>query len=136
MTFEPHGRGRILRVTGPLVEAEYIGGTAMSDLVALGDAGLPGEVVAIRDRVVTVQAYEYTGGPAPGAPVRPLGRPLSAPLGPGLLGGIFDGLLRPPAAAGAWLEQALARVDLALEQSEHEDAVRRRWAARALADDT
>ena len=31
------------------------------------------------------------------------------------------------------LEQALARVDLALEQSE--DAVRRRWAARALADD-
>ncbi|WP_406437208.1 V-type ATP synthase subunit D [Streptomyces sp. NBC_01613] len=34
------------------------------------------------------------------------------------------------------LEQALARVDLALQQSEHEDAVRRRWAARALADDT
>ncbi|MEV0738491.1 V-type ATP synthase subunit D [Streptomyces sp. NPDC050549] len=32
------------------------------------------------------------------------------------------------------LEQALARVDLALEQSEHEDAVRRRWAARALQD--
>ncbi|NBM18827.1 V-type ATPase, D subunit [Streptomyces sp. GC420] len=27
------------------------------------------------------------------------------------------------------LEQALARADLALEQSEHEDAVRRRWAA-------
>ncbi|MGW3108963.1 V-type ATP synthase subunit D [Streptomyces sp. NPDC001100] len=32
------------------------------------------------------------------------------------------------------LEQALARVDLALEQSEHEDAVRRRWAARVLQD--
>ncbi|MEU6379861.1 V-type ATP synthase subunit D [Streptomyces sp. NPDC046909] len=32
------------------------------------------------------------------------------------------------------LEQALARADLALEQSEHEDAVRRRWAARALED--
>jgi len=104
MTLESHGRGRIVRVTGPLVEAEDIGGTAMSDLVALGEAGLPGEVVAIRDRVVTVQAYEYTGGLAPGAPVHPLGRPLSAPLGPGLLGGIFDGLLRPLAAAGAWLE--------------------------------
>jgi V/A-type H+-transporting ATPase subunit D len=32
------------------------------------------------------------------------------------------------------LEQALARVDLALEQSEHEDAVRRRWAAQAHED--
>ncbi|MFF4603208.1 V-type ATP synthase subunit D [Streptomyces sp. NPDC001339] len=31
------------------------------------------------------------------------------------------------------LEQALARVGLALEQSEHEDAVRRRWAARQRA---
>lgn len=34
------------------------------------------------------------------------------------------------------LERALARVDLALEQSEHEDAVRRRWAARAREDGT
>ncbi|MFF4948783.1 V-type ATP synthase subunit D [Streptomyces chattanoogensis] len=31
------------------------------------------------------------------------------------------------------LEQTLARVDLALEQSEHEDAVRRQWAARQQA---
>ncbi|GAU69807.1 V-type ATP synthase subunit A [Streptomyces sp. NBRC 110611] len=30
------------------------------------------------------------------------------------------------------LEQALARIDLALEQGEHEDAVRRRWAARRV----
>ncbi|MCK8437268.1 V-type ATPase, D subunit [Streptomyces sp. D2-8] len=30
------------------------------------------------------------------------------------------------------LETALARVELALEQTEHEDAVRRRWAARTL----
>ncbi|WP_258314721.1 V-type ATP synthase subunit A [Streptomyces sp. Act143] len=104
MTHAPHGTGRILRVTGPLVEAEGMAGTAMNDLVALGEKGLPGEVVAIRDTVVTVQAYEYTGGLAPGMTVRPLHRPLSATLGPGLLGGIFDGLLRPLAAAGAWLE--------------------------------
>ncbi|MFD8307525.1 V-type ATP synthase subunit D [Streptomyces sp. NPDC059690] len=32
------------------------------------------------------------------------------------------------------LEDALARADTALEQSEHEDAVRRRWAARASDD--
>ncbi|MER8007501.1 V-type ATP synthase subunit D [Streptomyces sp. NPDC094149] len=34
------------------------------------------------------------------------------------------------------LEHALSRADAALEQSEHEDAVRRRWAARALGDRT
>ncbi|WP_432118564.1 V-type ATP synthase subunit A [Streptomyces sp. bgisy032] len=104
MTREPGGAGRIVRVAGPLVQAEGLGGTAMNDLVALGEAGLPGEVVAIRDTVVTVQAYEYTGGLAPGMPARPLGRPLTAALGPGLLGGIFDGLLRPLSTTGAWLE--------------------------------
>ena len=46
-------------------------------------------------RVCDVQVYEYTGGLGPGAPAWPLGRPLSARLGPGLLGGVFDGLLRP-----------------------------------------
>ncbi|MEU9124983.1 V-type ATP synthase subunit A [Streptomyces sp. NPDC048506] len=93
----------ILRVAGPLVEMEYADGTAMYDLVALGDAGLPGEVVAIKGNVVTVQAYEYTGGLAPGHSARPLRIPLSARLGPGLLGGIFDGLLRPLAGSGEWL---------------------------------
>ncbi|MFI6559466.1 V-type ATP synthase subunit A [Streptomyces sp. NPDC050534] len=104
VTATRHGTGRILRVAGPLVEAEHVGGTAMHDLVALGERELPGEVVAIRDAVITIQAYEYTGGLAPGMPCRPLGRPLSAELGPGLLGGIFDGLLRPLQTAGAWLE--------------------------------
>ncbi|MFD8234777.1 V-type ATP synthase subunit A [Streptomyces sp. NPDC059696] len=103
MTDPSGGNGRVLRVAGPLVEAEGLGGTAMNDLVALGETELPGEIVAIRDSVITVQAYEYTGGLAPGMPARALGRPLTAALGPGLLGGIFDGLLRPLPAAGTWL---------------------------------
>lgn len=94
---------RILRVTGPLVEMEYAGGTAMYDLVSIGPAGLPGEVVAISGDVVTVQAYEYTGGLAPGQTALAQGRPLSVRLGPELLGGIFDGLLRPLSGAGDWL---------------------------------
>ncbi|WP_405577272.1 V-type ATP synthase subunit A [Streptomyces sp. NBC_01092] len=94
---------RILRVTGPLVEMEYTGGIAMYDVVSLGPAGLPGEVVAISGDVVTVQAYEYTGGLAPGQTALPQGRPLSVWLGPELLGGIFDGLLRPLSGAGDWL---------------------------------
>ncbi|MFF7490087.1 V-type ATP synthase subunit A [Streptomyces luteogriseus] len=94
---------RILRVTGPLVEMGYAGGIAMYDLVSLGPAGLPGEVVAISGDVVTVQAYEYTGGLAPGQTAVPQGRPLSVGLGPELLGGIFDGLLRPLSGADDWL---------------------------------
>ncbi|MCM2579750.1 V-type ATP synthase subunit A [Streptomyces meridianus] len=91
---------RILRVAGPLVETEHRGATAMNDLVLLGRAAVPGEVVSVRNDVVTIQAYEYTGGLVPGDPARPLGEPLSARLGPGLLGGVFDGLLRPLSEGG------------------------------------
>lgn len=99
----------VTRVSGPLVEVEGLPGVAMSSVVELGPARLPGEVVAIHDGLLTVQAYEYTGGLGPGAEVRSPGRPLSAPLGPGLLGGVYDGLLRPLVGAGRWLDPAVAR---------------------------
>ncbi|MFE3632731.1 V-type ATP synthase subunit A [Streptomyces sp. NPDC059168] len=96
-----HGAApRILRVCGPLVEMECPASVAMHDLVSLGAAGLPGEVVAVHGGTGTVQAYEYTGGLAPGQPAEPLGRPLSVALGPGLLGGVFDGLLRSLSGVG------------------------------------
>ncbi|MFE6685869.1 V-type ATP synthase subunit A [Streptomyces sp. NPDC057743] len=91
---------RIRRVAGPLVEVENTGRIAMNDLVLLGAAEVPAEVVAVTTSRVTVQAYEYTGGLAPGHSCRPLGRPLTARLSPDLLGGVFDGLLRPLATAG------------------------------------
>ena len=95
--------GRVTRVSGPLVEVTGLAGVSMGEIVALGEYGLPGEVVAIRGDVSTVQAYEYTGGLEPGDPARGQGAPLSALLGPHLLGGVFDGLLRPLSAAGVWL---------------------------------
>ncbi|MGZ4554873.1 MAG: V-type ATP synthase subunit A, partial [Mycobacteriaceae bacterium] len=95
--------GRVVRVSGPLVEIEGLTDVAMSELVGLGEQGLPGEVVAIRGTTITVQAYEYTGGLAAGDPAAALGRPLSARLGPELLGGVFDGLLRPLRSAPTWL---------------------------------
>ncbi|WP_225728970.1 MULTISPECIES: V-type ATP synthase subunit A [unclassified Nocardia] len=93
----------VLRVAGPLVEVGAFTGAAMNDLVALGESASPGEIVAIRDDRVTVQAYEATGGLGPGAPVAPLHHPLSARLTPELLGGVFDGLLRPLHTAPTWL---------------------------------
>ncbi|HZC41668.1 MAG TPA: V-type ATP synthase subunit A [Streptosporangiaceae bacterium] len=103
--------GRVVRVNGPLVEAEGLAGVAMYDIVEVGEQQLPGEAVAIRGGLVTVQAYEYTGGLAPGAPARGRGRPLSAPLGPHLLGRVFDGLLRPLPADTPWLEPGAAAAD-------------------------
>jgi V/A-type H+-transporting ATPase subunit A len=94
---------RITRVSGPLVQVDGAADAAMHDVVALGPYRSPGEVVAIQGSMLTVQAYEYTGGLRPGDPVTPLGRSLAARLGPWLLGGVFDGLLRPLIGAPAWL---------------------------------
>src|SRR5512146_3087878 len=109
----PAAAARIARVNGPLVEVTGLAGAAMYDVVELGGHGLPGEIVAIRGDVATVQAYEYTGGLAPGQPDASRGEPLSARLGPHLLGGIFDGLLRPLSGAPAWLEPGCSFADAA-----------------------
>ncbi len=102
--------GSVVRVSGSLVEVEGLDALAMSEVVLLGDGELPSEVVAVRRGRVTLQAYEHTGGLAAGDPARGLGRPLSARLGPGLLGGVFDGLLRPLTSAPTWLVPSGARV--------------------------
>jgi V/A-type H+/Na+-transporting ATPase subunit A len=95
--------GRLRRVNGPLVECTGIGRPAVAELVALGEREVWGEVVSVTPGRATVQAYEDTGGLAPGDPARSLLRPLSARLGPGLLGQVFDGLLRPLSAAPTFL---------------------------------
>ena len=55
---------------------------------------LLGEVVRLNEYEVVVQVYEDTTGLKPGDQVHGTGSPLSVPLGPGLLGHIYDGLLR------------------------------------------
>ena len=102
-TVQVPGTGRVGRVTGPVVEVLGLGGVALHELVELGVDGVPGEVTAIRDGLLVVQAYEYTGGLTPGQSVVATGRPLSARLTPDLLGQVFDGLLRPLSTAGTWL---------------------------------
>jgi len=102
------GHARVVRVNGPLVEVEGLAGVAMYDLVEVGADRLPGEAVEIRGDLATVQAYEYTGGLTPGDPAYPRHEPLSARLGPHLLGGTFDGLLRPLSGAPTWLRPGRA----------------------------
>ena len=95
--------GSVVRVNGPLVEVTGLAGVALFDTLELGPDRIPAEAVAIEGAVVTSQAYEYTGGLRPGDPAAARGAPLTAGLGPGLLGGVFDGLLRPLGGAPAWL---------------------------------
>ena len=85
--------GRVRRVNGPIVEVEELD-AGMLDLVEVGPEGLPGEVIALDGPVATVQVYSYTGGIGPGDVVSSTHEPLQATLGPGLLGGVFDGMLR------------------------------------------
>lgn len=109
--------GRIVRVNGPLVEIEGLERVAMLELVTLGEHELPGEAVAIDGGRVTAQAYESTGGIRVGDRAATTGYALSAELGPHLLGGVFDGLLRPLQGRTDWLEPSpLRRSEIATER--------------------
>ncbi|HEX7107584.1 MAG TPA: V-type ATP synthase subunit A [Acidothermaceae bacterium] len=99
-------RGVVARVNGPLVEVDGMAGVAMAEMVDLGAQHIPAEVVAISGSRTTLQAYEYTGGVAPGTAATRLGQGLSATMGPWLLGGVFDGLLRPLPRGPIWLPPA------------------------------
>ena len=86
---------QVYSVNGPVVKARGGSGLALQDMAFVGAARLIGEVVSVSRQEVTIQVYEPTTGVAPGQPVEPADGPLSIQLGPGLLGGIFDGIARP-----------------------------------------
>ena len=88
-------RARITRVEGPVVRARPDAPFAMGEAVRVGEVGLLGEVVRLAPEEIVVQVYEETTGLAPGGRVVGSGAPLAARLSPALLGGVFDGLLRP-----------------------------------------
>jgi V/A-type H+-transporting ATPase subunit A len=87
--------GKIIRVSGPVVDAEGLRGVKMYEVCRVGNEGLIGEVNRVLEDVCTIQVYEETAGIKPGEPVIASGRPLSVELGPGLIGQIFDGIQRP-----------------------------------------
>ncbi|MDE2346243.1 MAG: V-type ATP synthase subunit A, partial [Gammaproteobacteria bacterium] len=80
---------------GPVVRARSPVPFSINEAVEVGDKGLLGEVLRISGEVIVVQVYEDTAGLQVGDRVQGTGQPLSVQLGPWLLGGIFDGLLRP-----------------------------------------
>jgi V/A-type H+-transporting ATPase subunit A len=85
----------IERVVGTLVEARPLPDSALYELVRVGERRLMGEVIRIEGDVATIEVFEETAGLAVGEPVEPSGGPLTAQLGPGLLGSVLDGVGRP-----------------------------------------
>jgi len=88
-------QGKIIRVAGPLVVASGCLGAKMYDMVKIGEMGLIGEIIELREDRAFIQVYEDTTGIGPEEPVFLTGKPLSVELGPGLLRSIYDGVQRP-----------------------------------------
>jgi V/A-type H+-transporting ATPase subunit A len=97
--------GSVVGAGGPVVRATGLASPAMGEVVRVGSARLLGEVIRLEGHIATVQVYEETTGLQVGDPVAQTGAPLTAWLGPGLLGATFDGLQRPLdalARGGTW----------------------------------
>jgi V/A-type H+/Na+-transporting ATPase subunit A len=116
-------KGRITRISGPVVVASGLGGAGLYDVVEVGDARLAGEIIRMDGRGATIQVYEENTGMKPGEPVLSMARPLSVTLGPGLIGMIYDGIQRPlerlKESSGSFIKAGLRGENLSLSRKWH-----------------
>ena len=84
--------GRVWRVSGPLVIAEDMRGSQVYEMVEIGEQGLIGEIVGLEEDKAIIQAHEETLELKVGERVEGTGTILTAELGPGIVGSIYDGL--------------------------------------------
>ncbi len=105
--------GKVISVNGNLISVEFSGIVSMNEIcyIKVDDAMLKSEVIRIRGNVAQIQVYEMTNGIKCGDLVEFTGEMLSAELGPGLLGQIYDGLQNPlpvlAEQAGWFLERGI-----------------------------
>ncbi len=114
--------GKVISINGNLVSVEFEGNVSMNEIcyVKVNDTKLKSEVIRIRGNIAQVQVYEMTGGIKCGDEVEFTGDMLSAMLGPGLLGQIYDGLQNPlpilAEQAGWFLERGVYADGLDIEK--------------------
>jgi V/A-type H+-transporting ATPase subunit A len=96
-------------ISGPVLRARTQSPVHLNEAVKVGHQQLLGEVIRINGNEAVIQVYEDTTGLRPGDPVSTSGSPLSVKLGPGLLGNIFDGLLRPLNQQGRYVEPGVGQ---------------------------
>ena len=95
--------GSVSWINGPVVRATGVQAAGMLEMVEVGPAHLIGEIIGLQQDTANIQVYEETSGLQAGETVIGTGMPLSVELGPGLLGGIFDGVQRPLSALASAL---------------------------------
>ena len=106
-------KGKVVSINGNLVSVEFDGNVSMNEIcyVFVGNTALKSEVIRIRGNIAQIQVYEMTDGIQCGDNVEFTGDMLSADLGPGLLGQIYDGLQNPlpvlARQAGWFLERGI-----------------------------
>ena len=92
---------RVTGVNGSVVSVEADTAAIVKNevcYVCVGDRKLKAEVLRIHGRTADIQVFEETEGVQAGDLVEFTGQLLSVDLGPGLLGGIYDGLQNPLSA--------------------------------------
>ncbi|MBR1714989.1 MAG: V-type ATP synthase subunit A [Treponema sp.] len=106
-------KGKVVGVNGNMVSVEFDGNISMNEVayVKVEGSSLKSEVIRIRGNVAQMQVYEMTKGIKAGDEVEFTGDLLSAELGPGLLGQVYDGLQNPlpllAEKAGWFLERGI-----------------------------
>jgi V/A-type H+-transporting ATPase subunit A len=91
-------------ISGPVLRAKASKSFRINEAVLVGEKKLLGEVIRLDQDEIVVQVYEDTTGLRPGDPLSGTRSELSIRLGPGLLGNIYDGLLRPLDTQGRYVE--------------------------------
>ncbi len=90
-----NAEGYIFGINGSVIRVKGSRNFQMSEMVMVGTEKLIGEVISIEPEMTTIQVFESTTGLRTGEKVEGTGNPVSASLGPGIIGTIFDGILRP-----------------------------------------
>lgn len=85
----------VYSINGPVIKVKNAKNFKIMEKVFVGEQKLLGEVISINDDHTVIQVYESTTGLMRGEKVYNSGEAISAVLGPGLLGNIFDGIQRP-----------------------------------------
>lgn len=115
--------GQVKRVNGPVIEVMGINDAEMFELVRVGEQNLIGELIKLQSESAIVQVYEDTTGIAPYDPVYGAGMQLSAELGPGMIGTIYDGIQRPLQAiyeqSGIFIQRGISVPSLDREKAWH-----------------
>ena len=106
-------KGKVVSINGNLVSVRFEGNVSMNEIcyVNVDNTKLKSEVIRIRGDIAQIQVYEMTNGIKCGDEVEFTGDMLSAQLGPGLLGQVYDGLQNPlpvlAEQAGWFLERGI-----------------------------